>query len=79
MHAPSEMSASKRLQREYRQFYKEKHNDMDIFIVQSCIFECHFSFRGAPDTDFADGIYHGKFVFPYDYPKNPPELYFLTV
>ncbi|ELP90052.1 ubiquitin-conjugating enzyme E2 J1, putative [Entamoeba invadens IP1] len=74
----NEANVAKRLQREYNHFFKNAPNDISIHLVESSVFECHFSFKGSPDTEFAEGIYHGKFIFPYDYPKNPPEVYFLT-
>ncbi|KAL7716999.1 UBC-like protein [Entamoeba marina] len=75
----TETSASKRLQREYAIFMKESPKDKAIFIVEKSVFECHFSFKGSSDSEFSEGIYHGKFIFPYDYPKNPPEVHFLSV
>jgi ubiquitin-conjugating enzyme E2 J1 len=38
----------------------------------------HFSIRGPRDTPFEGGIYHGKIVFPSEYPYKPPDLFFLT-
>jgi ubiquitin-conjugating enzyme E2 J1 len=38
----------------------------------------HFTIRGAPDTPFEGGIYHGKIIFPPQYPMKPPDIYFLT-
>lgn len=34
--------------------------------------------RGAPDTDFAGGIYHGRILLPPEYPFKPPHVVFLT-
>lgn len=39
----------------------------------------HFSLRGPPDSEFQEGVYHGKIIFPYDYPHSPPDIYFLSV
>ena len=33
---------------------------------------------GPPDTPYAEGYYHGKLIFPSDYPMNPPEIYMMT-
>jgi ubiquitin-protein ligase len=41
-------------------------------------YEWHFSVRGPSDTEFADGIYHGRFTLPYNYPFSPPTIYLLT-
>lgn len=40
--------------------------------------EWHFTIRGADDTDFAGGIYHGRILLPPDYPYKPPHILFLT-
>lgn len=42
------------------------------------MFEWHFTIRGAPDTDFAGGIYHGRILLPPEYPFKPPNIVFLT-
>ena len=42
------------------------------------MFEWHFTIRGAPDTDFAGGVYHGRILLPSEYPFKPPNIVFLT-
>ena len=42
------------------------------------MFEWHFTIRGAADTDFAGGIYHGRILLPPEYPFKPPNIVFLT-
>lgn len=42
------------------------------------LFLWHFTIKGAKDTPFEGGIYHGKIVFPPQYPLKPPDIYFLT-
>lgn len=42
------------------------------------MFEWHFTIRGAPDTDFAGGVYHGRILLPPEYPFKPPNIVFLT-
>lgn len=42
------------------------------------LYEWHFTIRGAPDTDFADGVYHGRIMLPPDYPMKPPSIVLLT-
>ncbi|KAF0992031.1 hypothetical protein HZS_605 [Henneguya salminicola] len=42
------------------------------------IFEWHFTIRGPPQTPYEGGMYHGKIIFPTDYPIKPPEIIFLT-
>lgn len=68
----------RRLQKEYGTILKSKPTEMYIFLNENNIYECHFSFTGAPDSPFEGGLYHGKFIFPIDYPRSPPELYMLN-
>ncbi|KAL7527735.1 hypothetical protein ACHAWF_002291 [Thalassiosira exigua] len=42
------------------------------------MFEWHFTIRGADDTDFAGGVYHGRILLPPEYPFKPPNIVFLT-
>lgn len=46
--------------------------------LEDNLYEWHFTIRGAPDTDFADGIYHGRIMLPPDYPMKPPSIVLLT-
>ena len=47
--------------------------------IQDNLFEWHFSIRGADDTDFAGGVYHGRIILPTEYPFKPPSIMLLTV
>lgn len=47
--------------------------------VNDNLFEWHFTIRGAPETDFEGGIYHGRLIFPSEYPMKPPNIVLLTV
>lgn len=38
----------------------------------------HFTIRGAEDTDFEGGFYHGRILLPPEYPFKPPNIIFLT-
>lgn len=42
------------------------------------IFEWELTLLGAQDSSYAKGIFHIKLKFPKNYPKNPPEILFLT-
>jgi len=46
--------------------------------LQSNILEWHYVVRGPPDSPYEDGYYHGKLVFPKEYPFKPPSIYMLT-
>merc|ERR1711971_1265951 len=42
------------------------------------MFEWHFTIRGAEETDFEGGLYHGRILLPPEYPFKPPHIIFLT-
>jgi ubiquitin-conjugating enzyme E2 J2 len=44
----------------------------------SNLLEWHFVLEGAKSTDFEGGIYHGKLVFPPNYPFKPPSISIFT-
>jgi ubiquitin-conjugating enzyme E2 J2 len=46
--------------------------------VPSNLLEWHFVLEGAKSTDFEGGIYHGKLVFPPNYPFKPPSISIFT-
>jgi ubiquitin-conjugating enzyme E2 J2 len=46
--------------------------------VPSNLLEWHFVLEGAKGTDFEGGLYHGKLVFPPNYPFKPPSISMLT-
>lgn len=48
-------------------------------LLQDNLFEWHFTIRGPKDTEFDGGVYHGRILFPSDYPYRPPDIVFLTV
>lgn len=47
-------------------------------VTDDDLFVWHFTIRGTPDSAFQGGIYHGKIVFPHNYPLTPPDIFFLT-
>jgi len=46
--------------------------------LEDNIFDWHFTIRGPEDSEFENGIYHGRIVLPPQYPYKPPSIYFLT-
>ena len=42
------------------------------------LFVWHFIIKGPRDTAWEGGIFHGKLVFPSEYPNAPPDMYFTT-
>lgn len=71
-------SAFQRLQAEYRRLTKDPIPYLTAQPLPSNILEWRYVVRGPADTPYEGGIYHGKIVFPFDYPYKPPSLYILT-
>ena len=46
--------------------------------AQDNLFEWHFVMRGAWDSDFSGGIYHGRILLPAEYPFKPPSFVMAT-
>lgn len=69
--------AVKRLMKEAAEM-KDKTEDHSAFPLYENLFEWHFTIRGSPDSDFKDGIYHGRIMFPPEYPLRPPHIMLLT-
>ncbi|KAI8905457.1 ubiquitin-conjugating enzyme E2 J1-like protein [Gorgonomyces haynaldii] len=46
--------------------------------MEDNVFEWHFTLRGPPEGGFKGGRYHGRIMFPADYPFKPPNISFLT-
>ena len=40
--------------------------------------EWHFVIKGPQGTPYSGGCYHGKLIFPSDYPYKPPAIMMLT-
>jgi ubiquitin-conjugating enzyme E2 J2 len=38
----------------------------------------HYLIRGPPETPYAGGVYHGRIIFPPQYPFAPPSIYMDT-
>ena len=69
----------KRLSRELAEI--EAENDslpFKVYPLEDNFLLWHFTLSGPDDSEFSGGEYHGKIVFPSDYPFAPPSVMFLT-
>jgi ubiquitin-conjugating enzyme E2 J2 len=46
--------------------------------LESNILEWHYVIEGSPGTPYEGGYYHGKLLFPKDYPLKPPSVIMCT-
>lgn len=70
----------RRLTKELRALQKDPIRTPKITIApnESNILEMHYVIEGSPGTPYAGGIYHGKLIFPKDYPLKPPSVIMIT-
>jgi ubiquitin-protein ligase len=61
-----------------RSFLQEPVPHIQAHPVPSNLLEWHFVLEGAKGTDFEGGWYHGKLVFPPNYPFKPPSISIFT-
>jgi len=71
---------TRRLTKELTALRKDPIKLPKITIVpnESNILELHYIIEGSPGTPYDGGIYHGKLLFPKDYPLKPPSVIMMT-
>ncbi|XP_003742050.2 ubiquitin-conjugating enzyme E2 J2-like [Galendromus occidentalis] len=70
--------ATLRLKRDYIRILRDP---LPFIVVQPLpenILEWHYVILGTPGTPFENGIYHGKLIFPEEFPFKPPSIMMLT-
>ncbi|KAJ2244187.1 Ubiquitin-conjugating enzyme E2 6, partial [Coemansia sp. RSA 454] len=71
-------AATKRLNKEYLMMQKSPPEFITAKPLEKNVLEWHFIITGPPNTPYADGEYHGRLMFPKDYPFKPPSIQMLT-
>lgn len=74
----SKSPSLRRIQADVRELALEPSDRYHAAPLEEDMFEWHFTIRGADDTDFAGGIYHGRILLPPEYPFKPPHIMFIT-
>lgn len=72
--------STRRLTKELRALQKDPIKSPKITVQpnESNILELHYVIEGGAKTPYAGGIYHGKLIFPKEYPLKPPSVMMLT-
>lgn len=68
----------RRLQKEFINLKKEPVPNIEAVPKETNIREWHYILYGPKETAYEGGVYHGKLVFPTDYPYKPPSIYMIT-
>jgi ubiquitin-protein ligase len=71
---------TRRLTKELKSLMKDPIRSPTITVSpnEKNILEVHYVIEGSEKTPFAGGIYHGKLIFPKDYPLKPPSVIMIT-
>jgi ubiquitin-conjugating enzyme E2 J2 len=72
------VAAIRRLTKEYKAIRLSPPDYLIAKPLEDNILEWHYVLTGPPDTPYAGGEYHGKLVFPAEYPFKPPSIYMIT-
>eukprot|EP00049_Salpingoeca_infusionum_P009212 m.152824 g.152824 ORF g.152824 m.152824 type:complete len:230 (+) comp14272_c2_seq4:100-789(+) len=70
--------AIQRLRKEYRAIQANPPPFIEAVPLSSNILEWHYCISGLVDPPYNEGVYHGKLVFPPNYPLKPPAIYMIT-
>lgn len=70
----------RRLTKELAELRKEPMQAPRITVSpnESNILEMHYVIEGNEDTPYVGGVYHGKLIFPKEYPLKPPGVMMIT-
>jgi len=71
-------SATARLKQDYIRLIKDPVPYVAAAPLPANILEWHYVVTGPENTPYEGGIYHGKLVFPRDFPFKPPSIYMIT-
>ena len=71
-------AATKRLMQEYKDLQEQPCPEFTAAPLEDNILEFHFTIRGPPQGGFQGGRYHGRLIFPPEYPFKAPNIIFLT-
>lgn len=71
-------SAMARLKQDYLRLKKDPVPYVLAEPVPSNLMEWHYVVKGPEKTPYEGGFYHGKLVFPGEYPFAPPSIYMTT-
>jgi len=71
-------TATARLKQDFMRLQKDPVPYVTASPLPSNILEWHYVVAGPEKTPYEGGIYHGKLVFPREFPFKPPSIYMVT-
>ncbi|XP_064642515.1 ubiquitin-conjugating enzyme E2 J2-like [Lineus longissimus] len=71
-------TATARLRQDYVRIMKDPVPYITAEPLPSNILEWHYVVSGPENSPYEGGLYHGKLVFPREFPFKPPSIYMVT-
>eukprot|EP00823_Brevimastigomonas_motovehiculus_P009509 TRINITY_DN9182_c0_g1_i1.p1 TRINITY_DN9182_c0_g1~~TRINITY_DN9182_c0_g1_i1.p1 ORF type:complete len:222 (+),score=30.06 TRINITY_DN9182_c0_g1_i1:117-782(+) len=71
-------TAFTRLRKDFLNLQKEPVPGIEATPLEKNILEWHYVLMGPTKTEYEGGVYHGKLVFPAQFPYKPPSIYMIT-
>ncbi|XP_067006170.1 ubiquitin-conjugating enzyme E2 J2 isoform X2 [Anabrus simplex] len=71
-------TATARLKQDYLRLKRDPVPYVVAEPLPSNILEWHYAVKGPEGTPYEGGVYHGKLVFPREFPFKPPSIYMTT-
>ncbi|XP_076472217.1 ubiquitin-conjugating enzyme E2 J2-like [Babylonia areolata] len=71
-------TATARLKQDYMRIIKDPVPYVQAAPLPSNILEWHYIVLGPENSPYEGGIYHGKLIFPREFPFRPPSIYMIT-
>lgn len=71
-------TATQRLKQDYMRLKRDPVPYVTAEPLHNNVLEWHYVVTGPPDTPYEGGFYHGKLVFPREFPFKPPAIYMIT-
>lgn len=72
------ITASSRLRQDFLRIKNDPVPYISAEPLPANILEWHYVVKGPENSPYAGGYYHGKLVFPREFPFKPPSIYMLT-
>ena len=70
--------AIQRLKKEYKRIQIEPIENIDCMPCEHNLLEWHYVIKGPKNSIYQGGYYHGKLIFPTQYPYKPPSILMIT-
>lgn len=71
-------TSTQRLKQDYKRLIQDPVPYITAHPLPANILEWHYVVLGPPESPYEDGFYHGKLIFPAEFPFKPPSILMTT-